>query len=71
MMMSSIQLALNDIACSSCIMKIKKEIRKKHGIEKVKIIKGSGNLHIDFNENVINEEEVRHLVNQMAVRMFD
>ena len=69
--MGSIQMALNDIACSSCIVKIKKDIKRKQGIEKVKIISGSGNLQINYNENVINKEEIHHLINKMALRMFD
>jgi copper chaperone CopZ len=69
--MSSIQLALNDIACSSCIVKIKKDIKRKQGINRVKIIEGSGNLHIHFDEKVINKDEIHHLVNKMALRMFD
>jgi copper chaperone CopZ len=69
--MSSIQLALNDIACSSCIVKIKKDMKRKHGIKKVQIIEGSGNLHINFDEKVINKDEIQHLVNKIALRMFD
>jgi copper chaperone CopZ len=69
--MSSIQLALNDIACSSCIVKIKKDMKRKHGIKKVQIIEGSGNLHINFDEKVINKDEIHHLVNKIALRMFD
>ena len=69
--MSSIQLALNDIACSSCIVKIKKDIKRKEGIEKVEIIPGSGNLQIYFNANIINENEIHDLVNKIALRTFD
>ena len=56
--MSSIQFALNDIACSSCIVKIKKKIKRQEGIEKVQILSGSGNLQIHYNENIINQEEL-------------
>lgn len=69
--MNTYQFALNDIACSSCIGKIKKGIKKKAGIEKVEILPGSGKLHIYFNEKMINKEEIQHLINQLALRMFD
>lgn len=69
--MSTVQLALNDIACSSCVGKIKKGMKKKAGIEKVKILSGSGYLHIHFDEKMINPEEISHLLNKLALRMFD
>ncbi|MDP4083375.1 MAG: heavy-metal-associated domain-containing protein [Bacillota bacterium] len=69
--MSTVQLALNDIACSGCIGKIKRGIKKQAGIEKVQILSGSGYLHIHFNEKMIKKEEIHHLVNQLALRMFD
>lgn len=34
--MSSIQLALNDVACTGCIGKIKRGMKKYRGVEKVK-----------------------------------
>lgn len=64
-------MTLNDIACSSCIVKIKKDIKKKQGVEKVSIISGSGNLQINYDESVINKEEIHHLINKMSLRMFD
>ena len=38
--MSIIQLELNDVACTGCIGKIKRGIKKYHGVDKVKILAG-------------------------------
>jgi len=69
--MSMVELALNDIACTSCIGKIKKGIKKYKGIEKVQIISGSGKIQVNFNEKVIQLEEINRNIHKLSVRTFD
>lgn len=69
--MSMIQLALNDVACSGCIGKIMKKIKRYNGVEKVKILTGSGKIEIYYNENIIQSEELKGTIHKLAIRTFD
>jgi copper chaperone CopZ len=69
--MSMIQLSLNDVACSGCIGKIKKKIKRYNGIEKVRILSGSGKIEINYNEAIIESEEINSTIYKLAVRTFD
>ncbi|MFK9095122.1 heavy-metal-associated domain-containing protein [Bacillus salipaludis] len=69
--MSMIELALNDVACSGCIGKIKRKIQRTYGIEKVKILSGSGKIRIIFNENIIQSEEINRNLYKLTLRTFD
>jgi copper chaperone CopZ len=69
--MSIIQLELNDVACSGCIGKIKRGIKKYRGVEKVKVLEGSGKIEVNFNENIIQSEEIKYTIHKLAFRMFD
>lgn len=66
-----IQLSLNDVACSGCIGKIKKKIKRYNGIEKVKILAGSGKIEINYNEAIIESEEINFTIHKLAIRTFD
>lgn len=69
--MSKIQLSLNDVACSGYIRKIKKKIKRYNGIEKVKILAGSGKIEINYNEAIIESVEINSTIHKMAIRTFD
>jgi copper chaperone CopZ len=66
-----IELALNEVACSGCIVKIKREMQRTNGIEKVKIINGSGKIQINFNENIVHSEEINRSLYKLTLRTFD
>jgi copper chaperone CopZ len=66
-----IQLSLNDVACSGCIGKIKRKIKRYSGIEKVRILAGSGKIEINYNESIIESEEINCTIHKLAVRTFD
>jgi copper chaperone CopZ len=66
-----VELALNDIACSGCIGRIKKGMKKYKGVEKVKIVSGSGKIQINYNENIIKSDEINRNVHRLAIRTFD
>jgi copper chaperone CopZ len=65
------ELALNEVACSSCIGKIKRQMQKTNGIENVKILSGSGKIKINFNENIIQSEEINRNLYKLTLRTFD
>ena len=69
--MTIMELALNEVACSGCIGKIKREMQRTYGIEKVKILTGSGKIQINFNESLIHSEEINRNLYKMALRTFD
>jgi len=69
--MSMMELALNDVACTGCIGKIKKQMQKTQGIEKIKILSGSGKMLISFNENIIQSEEINRNLYKWTLRTFD
>jgi copper chaperone CopZ len=69
--MSIIQLSLNDVACSGCIGKIKKKIKGYNGVEKVRIIAGSGKIEINYNDAIIESEEINSTIHKLAIRTFD
>jgi copper chaperone CopZ len=69
--MSIMELALNEVVCSGCIGKIKREMQRTNGIEKVKIMSGSGKIKISFNENIIHSEEINRNLYKMTLRTFD
>jgi copper chaperone CopZ len=59
------------MACSGCIGKIKRKIKRYNGIEKVKILAGSGKIEINYNEAIIESEEINSTVHKLAIRVFD
>jgi copper chaperone CopZ len=69
--MSMVELALNDIACTGCIGKIKRGMKKYNGVEKIEILSGSGKLKINFNEKIIQLEEINRNIYKLAFRTFD
>lgn len=69
--MSMIELALNDVACSGCISKIKRRLKRTYGVEKVSIVSGCGKLQINFNETIIGSEEINRNLYKMTLRIFD
>ncbi|MED1471559.1 cation transporter [Bacillus salipaludis] len=69
--MGTIQLALNDVACTGCIGKIKKKIKKCDGIEKVTIVPGSGTIQVMYNEAIIHQDEIQSSIHKLELRIFD
>lgn len=69
--MNTIQFAVNDIACTSCIVKIKKGIQRMNGVKEARVVAGSGRLQILFNEQLVRQEEILHHAHQLAFRTFD
>jgi len=69
--MSMIQLSLKDVACSGCIGRIRKKIKRCNGIEKVKIISGRAKIEINYNEVIIESEEIHSTIHRLAIRIFD
>jgi copper chaperone CopZ len=66
-----IQLALNDVACSGCIGRIRKQIKRFDGIEKVEILSGHGKIEINYNEKVIRTEELNRAIHKVTFKPFD
>ncbi|MEW9050918.1 MAG: heavy-metal-associated domain-containing protein [Neobacillus sp.] len=66
-----IQLALNDVACSGCIGRIRKKIKRFDGIEKVEILSGHGKIEINYNEKVIRTEELNRAIHKFTFKSFD
>ena len=69
--MSMIQLSLNDVACSGCIGKIRKKIKRYNGIEMVRILPGSGKMEINYNEAIIESEQINSTIHKLVIRTFD
>lgn len=69
--MSMIELALNEVACSGCLKKIKRGMKKHNGIEKVEIIQGSGKIQVKYNEKIIQLDEINRNLNKLTLRAFD
>jgi copper chaperone CopZ len=69
--MSMIELALNDVACTGCMGKIKRRIEKTTGVEQVKILSGTGKIQIKFNENHIQINEINQTIHKVTLRSFD
>jgi copper chaperone CopZ len=69
--MGMIQLSLNDVACSGCIGKIKRKIKRYNGIEEVKILSGSGKIEINYNDAIIELKEINSTIHKLAIRTFD
>ncbi|MEH7115424.1 heavy-metal-associated domain-containing protein [Neobacillus niacini] len=69
--MSIIQFSLNEVACSGCIGNIKRKIKRYQGIEKVKVLAGSGKIEINFNEAIIESEEINCTIHKLTRRTFD
>ncbi|MEO2078073.1 MAG: heavy-metal-associated domain-containing protein [Bacillus sp. (in: firmicutes)] len=69
--MSMIEFALNDLACTGCIGKIKRGIERTSGVEKVKILSGTGKVRIVYDEDHIHEQEISQSIHKLALRSFD
>jgi copper chaperone CopZ len=69
--MGMIEVALNDTACSGCIKKVKKGMEKFNGVENVRILSGSGKIQINFNEKIIQLEEINRNIHKLTIRTFD
>jgi copper chaperone CopZ len=70
-LLSMMQLALNDVACSGCIGRIRKKIKRFNGIEKVEILSGHGKININYNEQVIRAEELDRAIQRVTFKSFD
>jgi hypothetical protein len=46
-------------------------MQRTNGIEKVKILSGSGKIKINFNEKLIQLEEINRNLYKMTLRSFD
>ncbi|EKN69994.1 hypothetical protein BABA_07256 [Neobacillus bataviensis LMG 21833] len=69
--MRMIEIPLNDVACTGCIGKIKRQMQRTSGIEKVKIVTGSGKIQVNFNESIIEPKEINRNLNKLILRTFD
>ncbi|WP_040206193.1 heavy-metal-associated domain-containing protein [Neobacillus jeddahensis] len=69
--MSMMEFALNDVACTGCIGRIKRKIQQTDGIAKVKIVSGSGKIQIAFNEQIIPSAEISRRISKLTLRIFD
>ena len=69
--MSTVELALNDIACTGCIGKVKNRIKHCKGIEKVSILPQSASVRIDFDEKIIVNDEIIRIVTKLFFKTFD
>ena len=69
--MKILEFALNDIACSGCLGKIKREIKKYPGVEMAKILTGSGKILISFQEDILQQEEISSTLRKITLRTFD
>jgi copper chaperone CopZ len=69
--MSMIELALNDVACTGCMGKIKRRIKKTTGVEQVRVLTGTGKIQIKFNENHIKIDEINQAIHKLTLRSFD
>jgi copper chaperone CopZ len=56
---------------TGCIGKIKREMQRTNGIEKVKILSDNGKIKINFNEKLIQLEEINRNLYKMTLRSFD
>ena len=69
--MSMVQLVLNEVACSGCLRKIKRGMKKHNGIEKVEILHGSGTIQVRYDEKIIQIDEINRNLNKLTMRAFD
>ena len=69
--MGMIQFSLNEVACSGCIGKIKRKIKRYQGIEKVRIVAGSGKIEINYNDAIIESKEIHTTLHKLTRRTFD
>ena len=69
--MSLIQFSLNEVACSGCIGKIKMKLKRYKGVEKVRVLAGTGKIEINYNAAIIQSEEINRSIHKIARRTFD
>jgi len=69
--MEMILIDVNDIACTGCIGRIRKRMKKFTGVEQVAIIPGSGRMKISFNEKMTHPGEITRKIYKTAFRAFD
>ncbi|MEH7253096.1 heavy-metal-associated domain-containing protein [Neobacillus niacini] len=69
--MSMILLSLNEVACSGCIGSIKRKVKRFRGVEKVKILSGTGKIEINYDAGIIQSEELNRSIHKLARRTFD
>jgi copper chaperone CopZ len=69
--MSTLDLSLNDLACTGCIGKVKNRMKHCKGIEKVSILPESAMVKIDFDEKMIVSDEIIRIVTKLFFKTFD
>ncbi|MCM3569175.1 heavy-metal-associated domain-containing protein [Neobacillus mesonae] len=69
--MSVMEVSVGHIACTSCMKKIKRGIKKFNGVYQVKILNGKGKFQILFNEEMVKQDSIHSRIYQIAQRTFD
>jgi copper chaperone CopZ len=69
--MSMIEFALNEVACSGCIGKIKRKMQRTVGVDRVKIVSGSGRIQVNYNEELIQADDINQSLHKITLRSFD
>ena len=62
---------LEDIACPTCISKVKKGVRKQRGVERITMLIDSGQMKINYDVTITRPDEIKKGISKLKFRSFD
>lgn len=62
---------LEPLTCPSCITKIESALKKKEGVQSVKVLFKSGKVRTEFNENEVSAHELADVIEKLGYQVFD
>ncbi len=65
--MASVNLRVENMFCYECVKAVRKFIGSMEGVLSVDVV--NGNIKIDFDEEVLNEDRIRKLVSDTVQRL--
>jgi copper chaperone len=61
---------LETVTCPSCIAKIENMLKKTNGVNKAEVLFNSSRVKVDFDDNVINADEIKNKINALGYKVI-
>lgn len=64
--MSSVTFKVGDMSCSNCVDMVRSSVGAIKGVENVKIDSDSKSVSVDYDDKMVNEQQIKNAVTEMG-----
>lgn len=64
--MKNVTLQLEQLTCPSCVKKIETALTNLNGVDEVRVLFNSSKVKVNFNEDVVTDEEISKVVDNLG-----